>query len=320
MALPGSISGGEWVWFRLDLDCSETAATDAVSATTSYRNLSDGEGSFTVIPGLQDISLSITSMQAGVQDPATWTSVWLRYDRPFGTAGRLAKINIEQPTPDTRTREIWTTPHAALPSLGVSYTSIVADLDRIYAVVVAPDRSASVVALDEAGAMQSSSVLVPAGGVAADSHNAFSIGIDPLGYLHVVGNMHNDRWQYWISSTPRDASSFEDHGIGEGEEIWGPAKIGGLFSTYTNFFRDNYGRLWMTARTKAKDDSAVVTPGTLSGFRGGLLVKYDPYNLKVWEAVGARAPVAGNTWRLPVITWDETGRQNSGTTPDAAGP
>jgi hypothetical protein len=308
--LPASIGWGEWVWFRLELDCADTASTGNVLATASYRNLSDNEGTFTVIPGLENISLSVSTMTSGAQDPATWTSVWLRYDNNFSTAGHIAAIEVEQPESPPRVRTVWSTPFAASIGLENSHTSVAADLDQFYVIVTNPDLSATVVALDEQGNVLSSSDILSAGEVFDDPHNTFSIGVDPLGYLHVTGNHHNDEWNYWVSDMPRSAASFTDYSTPDGGHIWGNSKIGGRFSTYPNFYRDNYGRLWLTARTKAKDDAALVAPGAhvLEGYRGGLLARYDPHNLKVWEAVGARAPVEGNTWRLPMVTWDETGR------------
>lgn len=42
-----------------------------------------------------------------------------------------------------------------------------------------------------------------------DSHNYTAIVVDPEGYIHVSGNMHNVPLNYWRSTKPYDASKFE---------------------------------------------------------------------------------------------------------------
>jgi hypothetical protein len=225
------------------------------------------------------------------------------------TASRLAAS-------DPVARAIWSSPLSTAVGIESSFVSVVSDADRIYVVVVPPDLSARVVALDRDGAELSSTTLVPAGGVGPDPHNCFSIGLDARGHLHVSGNMHNGFWNYWVSAAPRSAAAFIDHSSTSSAQNWGAAKIGGLFATYPNFFRDNFGRLWLTARIKARDDAAVSPAGSLRGLRGGLLSLYDVHHSRAWEPQGRRAPAPGNTWRLPVVAWDDTGRAESAANPD----
>lgn len=43
---------------------------------------------------------------------------------------------------------------------------------------------------------------------AADLHNAYSIGVDSLGYVHVAGNMHGDNLRYVRSTNPEDITAW----------------------------------------------------------------------------------------------------------------
>lgn len=212
-------------------------------------------------------------------------------------------------------RTVWSAPMNTVVGLEASFTAVTSDLDRIYAVVVAPDRSVRAIALNPQGQILSEQQLLPAGSVRADSHNGFSIGIDAEGFLHVSGNMHNDHWNYWISTAPRSAAAFGNHSVTDTGSMWGDVKIGGWIVTYPHFFRDNRGGLWLTARTRALDQAVINAQNSLRGFRGGMLARYN-LQTRRWDPLGERAPAPGNLWRLPMITWDPTGRAGSPADPD----
>jgi hypothetical protein len=44
---------------------------------------------------------------------------------------------------------------------------------------------------------------------AADGHNVYAIAVDAAGFVHVAGNMHNDRLRYVRSTRPRDIRSWK---------------------------------------------------------------------------------------------------------------
>jgi hypothetical protein len=125
--------------------------------------------------------------------------------------------------------------------------------------------------------------------VTDDGHNEFSIAVDKLGYVHIVGDMHNNELRYWRSNAPNDISGFARHfgGINDGDN----------FSYY--FFRtDRLGELYLVARVRALDVYHRV------GGRGVGLFHYAT-DSKQWTARGSLAPHVDA--KLPVIFWEDSG-------------
>lgn len=126
-----------------------------------------------------------------------------------------------------------------------------------------------------------------------DTHNGPSIGIDADGYIHVVGNMHNDPWRYWISDKPEDISAFTS--IDEGK----PNSIPGTGISYPYFMRDNDGVLFAAYRH-------IVAPGSnIPGTRAAGIARYDAA-AKTWTALG------GTDYRHKIKTffWNDSGAVN----------
>lgn len=69
-----------------------------------------------------------------------------------------------------------------------------------------------------------------------DSHNYATIDVDEEGYIHVMGNMHNDRLVYFRSTEPWDVRALRqvDHMISRERDV---------NVTYPNFMHDRDGRL-----------------------------------------------------------------------------
>ena len=116
-----------------------------------------------------------------------------------------------------------------------------------------------------------------------DGHNEFIIAVDKKGYIHVMGNMHNNTLRYWRSKKAYSITDgFERH-FGD---------IPGEF-TYYYFRKSQKDELFMCCRASAK------IPWYGEGSRGVGLFKYDCESKK-WEACGAIA----ETCQRPVIYWE----------------
>jgi len=62
-------------WYRLCLDIDFTANGGAGAGSLSYMNLSNGDTTFTAIPGLQDLNLNLSLN--GTPDPTLWNAMFL---------------------------------------------------------------------------------------------------------------------------------------------------------------------------------------------------------------------------------------------------
>lgn len=111
-----------------------------------------------------------------------------------------------------------------------------------------------------------------------DGHNEFIVGLDKEGYIHVMGNMHNNRWRYWRSKSPYSITDgFERDFDREGPD--GVATSRGECSYYY-FRKSNSGELFMCCRASAE------FPRDGEGDRGVGLYKYN-CDTRKWEARGA---------------------------------
>lgn len=110
------------------------------------------------------------------------------------------------------------------------------------------------------------------------THTTPSLGIDDRGYIHVVYDMHDDPWNYAISDSPEDVSSFtritsSDSRMLKGELI-----------TYPFMVRDNNGKLFISYRDYTnKTGSGEITTRRITN---GILAWYDSNNKK-WVSMGA---------------------------------
>ncbi len=110
------------------------------------------------------------------------------------------------------------------------------------------------------------------------THTTPSLGIDDLGYIHVVYDMHDDPWNYSISDSPEDISSFTKISSPDSRML-----KGGLI-TYPFMVRDNNGKLFISYRDYVNKTG----PGDITTRRttNGMLAWYDSQNKK-WISMGS---------------------------------
>jgi hypothetical protein len=103
-----------------------------------------------------------------------------------------------------------------------------------------------------------------------DYHTQPSVGVDPLGRIHIAYNMHNMPWQYAVGREPCsiDALEFRGEPLNEAQlrEVaeynrtpfpgGGHAAIPGNQVTYPAFFNDRNGDLYVTYRYAVRPDRA----------------------------------------------------------------
>ena len=156
-------------------------------------------------------------------------------------------------------------------------------------VYVTDDLKAVVGSISEKGEVRERE-LEPGYSVTDDGHNEFSIGVDKEGFLHIAGDMHNNRFRYWRSKAPASIAGF--HKLFD--------DIPNTTFSYYSFHRDQNDELYLTARIQALDKYYV------RGGRGVGLFKYDLAS-KRWRARGA-LPNAKNAMH-PVIFWQDSGQE-----------
>ncbi len=76
---------------------------------------------------------------------------------------------------------------------------------------------------------------------ANDFHTKPSITVDKNGYLHVMGDSHNQDWQYYISNNPEDINS------------WTKQSPPGQRVTYTEYYKDRNDELYILFRMRLGD-------------------------------------------------------------------
>ncbi|MCH6258184.1 BNR-4 repeat-containing protein [Puniceicoccaceae bacterium K14] len=147
-----------------------------------------------------------------------------------------------------------------------------------------------------------------------DAHHGFTMGIDKDGYIHIVGDNHNfdpirqptylSRFDdanimYWVSDSPEDISSFSFMGNKTGN----PRKIPIYGPSYTKFYTDRLGELYMVCRSNLTDSY------TVGAYAVGLYV-YDT-ETQTWTARGGAAPSVAFTPFYPSILWENNGHFNT---------
>ncbi len=160
-----------------------------------------------------------------------------------------------------------------------------------------------------------------------NGHHRFTIGIDQLGYIHILGDMHHgnlgsgrdestdnplpDRFNgsigdqmYWISDNPEDISSFSFVGFDASKAV----PCNGL--TYETLETDNDGVLYMTGRQSVRDPR-IHTPGTM----GLSLWRYN-LSTSSWDELGGVPDngygFTGHDAVFPSIVWEPHGYGRDG--------
>jgi len=155
-----------------------------------------------------------------------------------------------------------------------------------------------------------------------DVHHRFAIGIDQLGYIHVIGDMHHGNLgskrdvsvdnplpkrfngsiggqMYWVSDRPEDISSFSFVGFDSLRAI----PCNGL--TYAHIEPDLNGKLYMVGRQSVRAPRQHI-PGTM----GLSLWRYD-ITKNSWEELGGISAnnydFTGQDAVFPSIVWEPHG-------------
>jgi hypothetical protein len=121
---------------------------------------------------------------------------------------------------------------------------------------------------------------------ADDGHNEACVAVDKDGYIHIIGDMHNNTLRYWRSNEPGSVTAGFTRYFGA---------IAGTFSYYT-FRKDGNNELYMYSRSGTRNSWFTV------GGRGVGLYHYDTVS-RTWTPLGAIPP--GCTY--PVIFWEDSG-------------
>lgn len=149
----------------------------------------------------------------------------------------------------------------------------------------------------------------------ADGHHRFSIGVDPAGFLHITGDMHNYgvdtasvitpyplRYQkqqilYWKSNAPDSiAAGFTfAGGLNSASAIPGTGWLLG------KFFNDNNGELYYTSQIHA------IEGGHLPGEMGVGLYKYNTKNA-TWSALGGLPEKIRSGTYYTTFFWENSGQ------------
>ena len=165
------------------------------------------------------------------------------------------------------------------------------DGESTYFVYVDADLKPHVGALDEQDSVQEQ-LLESDYKAVDDGHNEFSIALDSQGFIHIVGDMHNNSLRYWRSNKPRDISGFTRF----------DQAIPNTSFTYYTFHKDRNGLLYLSARVQTLDKYYV------RGGRGVGLFRYD-VNDQSWQVLGALPDHPDAVF--PVVFWQNSG-QNGG--------
>lgn len=131
-------------------------------------------------------------------------------------------------------------------------------------------------------------------------HTQASIAADIDGYVHVVGNMHNEPWKYWLSEHHGSAERFnyrgeaylQTEGLRELDpRSFGSAAIPGTQITYPRFHQDRKGELYISFR------QALRPARDFKDRAYGLgLARYQRAS-KAWESLGAKPELAAEDYQ-----------------------
>ena len=139
-----------------------------------------------------------------------------------------------------------------------------------------------------------------------------SIAVDKMGYIHIVADVHNQDWIYYISNNPESIGSFTKHNPGTSQ------CPDGVDITYPEFFKDVNNELYLTYRHQTQFN------GEVAGKMGGAIAKYNTES-KSWTMLGGTSHGGDKTmiwanggagkkgfYQKPLIRlfWDSTNRMH----------
>ncbi|WP_299184344.1 BNR-4 repeat-containing protein [uncultured Aquimarina sp.] len=139
-----------------------------------------------------------------------------------------------------------------------------------------------------------------------------SIAVDKMGYIHIVADVHNQDWIYYISNNPESIGSFTKHNPGTSQ------CPDGVDITYPEFFKDVNNELYLTYRHQTQYN------GEVAGKMGGAIAKYNTES-KSWTMLGGTSHGGDKTmiwanggagkkgfYQKPLIRlfWDSTNRMH----------
>lgn len=174
-------------------------------------------------------------------------------------------------------------------------TNVRAYNNHAYMVVVLPDKQVMILkAPFDGGKAQ----LLPLLNVTAgtDPHRFYDIGIDSLGYIHVVGDMHGSAHvKHWISKKPENISEFVST-----SDLGANKRPGGYDVTYPHFFRSPDGVLYHCIRC--------------ANPVWGICLSVLDAKTQTWTVLGAEIPAgvlknkhAKMAINKPITAWEDNG-------------
>ena len=146
---------------------------------------------------------------------------------------------------------------------GVSWATSVStdDNGNIYWTYMTPTSPPDIVILKknaESGEIDSATIIE--GAENDNNHSEPSIGIDNAGYIHFIGNQHNNSPNYYISSNPGDIHSW----VYKGNDL-SSGGLEGDHITYQRFFRSNTGTLFCSYRERLTNKWTQGEPAIMLG-------------------------------------------------------
>jgi hypothetical protein len=90
--VPGGVNSGDWLRIRLTMDLSANGG--AGFGDVSFKNLTQGDSSFTAVTGLQGVDL-----QMGGIDATLWNSLHIRSDLSQPNS-RIDNLTVQVPEPN----------------------------------------------------------------------------------------------------------------------------------------------------------------------------------------------------------------------------
>ncbi|WP_155978002.1 fibronectin type III domain-containing protein [Pedobacter glucosidilyticus] len=163
------------------------------------------------------------------------------------------------------------------PTNGTDFpTSIVSHKGSIYYAYIDPSLNGCIAKKDPNGVV-TSAVVLP--GIQNNpSHTMVGIAIDAEGYIHYIGNMHQNPMVYLRSDKPEDITAFTSlNGDVANGGMWGPVGV-----TYGRFVQSRKGTLFFLSRQRLN----TVNEGWVQGIMGGHIQVYNT-DTKRWTQLGS---------------------------------
>jgi hypothetical protein len=206
-----------------------------------------------------------------------------------------------------KTSVVWTAPNVGL-SGDVQHTGVIHYEDRTYFPWIDSSFRPWVVEIKDDGTTQTIPLDAdPTIVIENNSHNKLSIAVDKIGFVHVIGGMHNSQnfitnpryanapITYWKSKNANDISTGFDF---IGKEY---TKIpDGAGWTYPRFFYNSTGTLYLNARV------AAIEGQHLPGKMGLGVYQYDE-TTSTWSTLGDYPPKSREGVYHKVLVWELAG-------------